>query len=348
MRRTTLARLAFLLAFVLLVGTAAKRASDRNVARMAESARLFLASLDEGQRERASFEFVSEDRLRFHFIPPETFRREGLRLNEMSAAQRERAHDLLRAGLSERGYMTATQIMEAEGILAALEGDGRRFARDPGAYVVSVFGSPSTTGTWAWRFEGHHLSLHFTVARGSVTVSSPTFLAANPAEIPSGPKKGMRPLARQEDAGRALLGSLSVEQRAVAVVDAVAPRDIVSAMRPEVGPLATAGIRAADLTPLQRSLLMDVVEAWTSVMHDEIAALRWTKIRAAGTDDIRFAWAGGTLRGEVAYFRVQGPTFLIEFDNTAEDSNHIHSAWRDFEGDFGRDMLREHVEARAH
>jgi hypothetical protein len=158
----------------------------------------------------------------------------------------------------------------------------------------------------------------------------------------------MRPLARQEDAGRALLGSLTAEQRGMAVIDTIAPRDIVSAMRPEVGPLASAGIRAADLTSLQRTLLMDVIEAWTSVMNEEIAALRWSRVRTAGADDIRFAWAGGTLRGEVAYFRVQGPTFVIEFDNTANDPNHVHTGWRDFDGDFGRDVLREHVQARAH
>lgn len=348
MKRSTLARSTLVIGLALLGGLAAKHASDRNVARMAETARAFLASLDDQQRNRATFEFDSEERQRFHFIPPETFRREGLRINEMTEPQRQRAHDLLRAGVSERGYLTATQIMEAEGILRMLEGDGRRFARDPEAYVVSVFGTPSTDGTWGWRFEGHHLSLHFTVVEGDVTVSSPTFLAASPAEVPSGPRKGMRPLARQEDAGRALLGSLTVEQRAVAVIDTLAPRDIVSAMRPEVGPLASAGIRAAELTSLQRTLLMDVIEAWTSVMNDEIAALRWSRIRTAGTDDIRFAWAGGTLRGEVAYFRVQGPTFLIEFDNTANDPNHVHSGWRDFDGDFGRDMLREHVEALAH
>lgn len=348
MRRSAIGRSAMVLGVALVAGLGAKRASERNVARMAESARRFLASLSEEQRARATFAFDSEERLRFHFIPPETFRRNGLRLNEMNPTQRERAHELLQAGLSERGYLTATQIIEAEGILATLEGSGRQFARDPSAYVVSVFGAPSTEGTWGWRFEGHHLSLHFAVVDGKVTVSSPTFLAANPAEVPSGPKKGMRALGRQEDAGRALLSSLTVEQRAVAIVDSVAPRDILSAMRPQVGPLATAGIRAADLTSVQRALLLEVIDAYTSVMNEEIAALRWSRIRAAGLDDIRFAWAGGTRRGEVAYFRVQGPTFVVEFDNTMNDPNHIHSGWRDFEGDFGRDVLREHLQAVPH
>ncbi|HSH76070.1 MAG TPA: DUF3500 domain-containing protein [Longimicrobiales bacterium] len=348
MKRSMIVRSSLALFLALIAGVGANRAAERNAAEMAESARRFLSSLTDEQRGRATFAFDSDQRLRFHFIPPETFERQGVTITEMSAAQRERAHDLLRSGLSQRGYMTALQIMEAEGILAMLEGSERQFARDPQAYFVSVFGTPSTNGTWGWRVEGHHLSLHFTVVEGDLTVSTPTFISANPAEVPSGPKKGMRPLARQEDAGRALLSSLSVEQRRVAITDDVAPANILSAMTPVVGPLASAGIAASALDPVQRDLLMDVIEAYTSVLTDEIAALRWAEIRQAGTDGITFAWAGGTARGEVSYFRVQGPTFLIEYDNTQEDPNHIHSGWRDFDGDFGRDVLREHVGEQPH
>jgi hypothetical protein len=326
----------------------ARSAAVRNVAAMADGARRFLASLTEEQRARAAFAFDAPDRLRFHFIPPETFERQGLTIKEMSPAQRQRAHELLASGLSERGHMTAMQIMEAEGILATLEGADRQFARDAEAYYVSVFGTPSADGTWGWRWEGHHLSLHFTVVAGKLTVSTPTFLSASPAEIPSGPKKGMRPLARQEDAGRALLSSLDQAQRGVAIVAEVAPTNILTAMEPEVGPLASEGIRASALNGVQRALLMDIIEAYTSVMLDEVAALRWAGIRQGPTDGITFAWAGGTSRGEVSYFRVQGPTFVIEFDNTARDPNHVHSGWRDFDGDFGRDMLREHVGGVPH
>jgi hypothetical protein len=348
MKRSTVVRSSLVLGLALLAGLGAERAADRNVAAMAESARAFLGSLTAEQRARAAFPFDADDRLRFHFIPPETFERQGLTIKEMSAAQRQRAHALLASGLSARGHMTAMQIMEAEGILATLEGPDRRFARDGEAYFVSVFGTPSTEGTWAWRWEGHHLSLHFTVVGGDVTVSTPTFLSASPAEVPSGPKMGMRPLARQEDAGRALLGSLDLAQRDVAIVDVEAPTNILAAMEPVIGPLASEGIRASALNGVQRALLMDIIEAYTSVMAEEIAALRWASIRDTGTDDITFAWAGGTVRGDVSYFRVQGPTFLIEFDNTANDPNHVHSGWRDFDGDFGRDVLREHVGQLPH
>jgi hypothetical protein len=348
MKRSTIVRSCSVLGLALLAGLGADRAAERNAAAMAESADRFLSSLTAEQRAKAAFPFESEDRLRFHFIPPETFRREGVTIKEMNAEQRRRAHELLASGLSARGHMTAMQIMEAEGILATLEGPDRQFARDGEAYYVTVFGTPSRDGTWAWRWEGHHLSLHFTVVNGELSVSTPTFLSASPAEVPSGPKKGMRPLARQEDAGRALLSSLDLQQRDVAIINDVAPTNILAAMEPEVGPLASEGIRASALNEVQRALLLDIVEAYTSVMAPEIAALRWEEIRRTGVDDITFAWAGGTLRGEVAYFRVQGPTFLIEFDNTQRDPNHVHSGWRDFDGDFGRDLLREHVGALPH
>ena len=348
MKRSTVVRSCSVLGLALLAGLGADRAAERNAAAMAESADRFLSSLTAEQRARAAFPFDAEDRLRFHFIPPETFDRQGVTIKEMGPEQRRRAHELLASGLSARGHMTAMQIMEAEGILATLEGPERQFARDGEAYYVTVFGTPSRDGTWAWRWEGHHLSLHFTVVDGEVSVSTPTFISASPAEIPSGPKKGMRPLARQEDAGRALLSSLDVAQRDVAIIDDVAPTNILAAMEPEVGPLASEGIEYSALDEVQRALLLDIVEAYTSVMAPDIAALRWEEIRAAGLDDITFAWAGGTLRGEVAYFRVQGPTFLIEFDNTQRDPNHVHSGWRDFDGDFGRDLLREHVGALPH
>ncbi len=348
MKRSTVVRTSLVLGFALLAGLGAKRAEERNAAAMAESAQRFLSSLTAEQRAKATFAFDSEQRLRFHFIPPETFERQGVTIQEMSQTARQRAHGLLASGLSARGHMTAMQIMEAEGILATLEGEGRQFARNPEHYWVSVFGTPSATGTWGWRWEGHHLSLHFTVVQGNLTISTPTFISSNPAEVPSGPKKGMRPLARQEDAGRALLSSLDLSQRQVAIFNEVAPTNILSAMEPQVGPLANEGIRASALNPVQRDLLIELIDAYTSVMADEIAALRWAEIRGAGIENIMFTWAGGTARGEVSYFRVQGPTFLIEYDNTQRDPNHIHSGWRDFDGDFGRDVLREHVREQPH
>src|SRR5690606_8983142 len=182
---------ALALALVVLSAPGAKPDSARDVRRMAEAALAFLSSLDAGQRGEAAFMFDSDERLRFHFIPVESFPRQGLRIRDMSEPQRERAHALLQAGLSSRGYLTAQQIIELEGILRDLEGESRRLARDPEEYLLSVFGTPSPGGTWGWRFEGHHLSLNFTIVGGEAVASAPAFLGANPAEVREGPRRGL-------------------------------------------------------------------------------------------------------------------------------------------------------------
>lgn len=335
----------FLLALVLIAVTApgAQRDTARDVARMAEAANTFLASLPADRRAEASFAFDSDERFRFHFIPIESFPRQGLRFSDMGAEQRTRAEDLLRAGLSARGFLTTQQIIQLEGILRDMEGPDRRLARDPEEYLVSVFGTPSAAGTWGWRFEGHHLSLHFTIVDGAGAASSPAFFGANPAEVREGPHAGLRPLGAEEDAARALLMSLDAGQRSAAILSDVAPRDIVTGADLEISPLSPPGIRAGMLSAQQRTLLMELIEVYASHMADDVAAQRMERLRRAGLDDITFAWAGAVSRGGPHYYRVQGPTFLIEYDNTQNDANHIHSVWRDFEGDFGQDLLREHL-----
>ena len=352
MNQSGIGRAAMVFGLAVFVGVAGVscggvESNSQDVAQMADEADEFLMSLSDEERGRATFVFDSEERERFHFVPPETFERHGFPLADMSAEQRELAHDLLRTGLSQSGYMTATQIIELEAILESLE-TGETFSRDPDLYFVSVFGTPSTDGTWAWRFEGHHLSLHFTIVDGSVTVSAPTFLAASPAEVMDGPKAGLRPLGSLEDAGRALLASLDAAQRAVAILDEVAPTNIVRGVELAPDPLTPVGIIGSDLTPAQQDLMIEIIEFYTSVMADEVAALRRAKIQDDGIENVTFAWAGGTEYGDVSYFRVQGPSFLIEFDHTQRDPNHIHSGWRDFDGDFGRDVLREHLAMQEH
>jgi hypothetical protein len=352
MEHSTIGRLAMVIGLAMVVNLVAiscggEGSDSQDVSQMADRADQFLMSLSDEERGRATFDFESDERVRFHFIPPEVFERQGLTLKEMSSEQKDRAQALLRTGLSQSGYMTASEIIEVEGILQAMEGGGQ-FSRDPELYFVSVFGTPSSDGTWAWRFEGHHLSLHFTIIDGAITVSTPTFLAASPAEVMEGPRAGLRPLGSLEDAGRALLASLDPAQRDVAILEEVAPTNIVAGVALAPDPLSPVGIVGSELTPVQRDLLMEVIEFYTSVMADDIAALRRAKIQDDGIENITFAWAGGTSYGDVSYFRVQGPSFLIEFDHTQNDPNHVHSGWRDFDGDFGRDMLREHLAQVVH
>jgi Protein of unknown function (DUF3500) len=331
-------------------------AAERSSSAMADAATAFLNSLTPEQRQKAVFAFDSAERTHWNFIPIEAFPRNGLMVKDMTEAQRSKAHDLLKAGLSQRGYLTATAIMDLETILGDLEHRGRDggrgqtegMTRDPGRYFFSVFGTPSKKETWGWRAEGHHVSLQFAVVKGTMVASSPTMFGSNPAEVPEGPKKGLRILADQEDTARALLMALDEGQRSKAVIQNAALNEIVTTNKVEVTPLSPVGLTADAMTPAQRDLLMKVVEAYTSKMADDIAADRMAKLRKAGLEKIGFAWAGEAERGKRHYYRLQGPTFLIEHDNSQNNGNHIHSVWRDFNGDFGRDLLREHLKNVAH
>jgi hypothetical protein len=351
MRCVTCSRALVGLALLLAWVTGAVIASQRSSTAMATAATRFLEGLSAEQRKQATFPIASEERLRWHFIPTNTFPRKGVPIKEMSEPQRELAHGLLQSALSERGRMTARAIMDLETTLKEIEtaAGGGRNVRDPELYFFTIFGTPSAKGVWGWRVEGHHMSLHFTVANGAAVASTPTFFGANPAEVRvDGPKKGLRILGAQEDAARALLAALGDGQRANAIINTVAPSDIVTSNKVDIEPLSPPGVTAGAMTAAQRDLLLKLIETYTSQMADDIAADRLARIRQAGVEKIAFAWAGETERGRKHYYRVQGPTFLIEYDNTQNDGNHIHLVWRDFNGDFGRDLLREHVQSVAH
>ena len=335
-------RLLLSLSLLVILTSASMFGADPSAAAMARAATAFLATLDAGQAPKARFAFDAAERTHWHFIPTEMFARNGLTLKEMTLPQREAAHALLKAGLSQHGYLTATTIMSLENVLRALEGGGQ-FVRDPERYFFSVFGTPSESGTWGWRVEGHHISLQFTIVNGAVTVSAPTFFGSNPAEVRSGDRKGLRVLGFEEDPARALVTSLRADQRTKAIVAAQAPGDIVTMVKMPVEPLAPGGLAASEMDAAQREQLMAIVNAYASLMQPEIAALRLANLRKAGADRLTFAWAGETEPGRKHYYRVQGPTLLIEYDNTQNDGNHVHSVWRDFAGDFGHDLLREHL-----
>ena len=344
----------FLVWFVCVLALAATYAADRSPAAMSDAATKFLGTLSAEEKKLASFPFENTaEREHFGFVPTEMFPRKGLTIGAMSEPQRKAAHDLMRAGLSQKGYMTTTAIMELEGILNEIENPPggtatpreRPIARDPVKYFVSVFGTPGNKGNWGWRVEGHHISLNFTIVNGQMVSTAPHFFGANPAEVRSGPKKGLRVLSEEEDPARELVTALDPPQRAKAVINAVSPNDIVTRNEVNIKPLEPTGIAVTELQPKQREMLMRVIDAYTSVMAPDLAADRMAALKKGGLDKITFAWAGELERGKKHYYRVQGPTFLIEFDNTQGDGNHIHSVWRDFNGDFGRDLLREHVSA---
>jgi hypothetical protein len=327
-------------------------ASRRAAAAMTTAAEKFLGGLSDEQKKKAMFPLDTDERVRWNFIPTNMFPRQGLPIKEMAEPQRKLAHDLLKAGLSQRGYTTATTIMDLETILHAIENSGGRVGkqtRDPELYFFTIFGTPSAKSPWGWRVEGHHVSLHFSVANNTAVTSTPSFFGSNPAEVrEEGPKKGLRVLGPMEDSARALLETLDDAQKKSALIADVAPTEIVTNTQLKFDPLTPVGIAAADLKPAQRDLLTKVLESFTSQMADDIGAERLAKIRQAGFEKVTFAWSGPLERGKQHYYRIQGPTFLVEYDNSQNNGNHVHSVWRDFAGDFGRDLLREHIKSVAH
>ncbi len=313
---------------------------------MVETARQLIASLTPEQRKEALFPFQDEERFFWHYVPSDDIPgmygrpRRGLTLKAMTPAQQALAAALLSAGLSRRGFIKVTTIMSLEDILRILERDSRG-RRDPEKYHFSIFGEPVPGGTWAYRIEGHHVSLHFTIVRG-IAVANPTFLGANPAEVREGPRRGLRVLAAEEDKARALLDSLDPAQRQKAVVSPQAYPDILTERsRRAALDGQPSGIAASELSPSQQRLLDALIQEYVENVPAELAEQRRQRLRSAGRQ-IWFAWAGELERNRPHYYRVQAPGFLIEYDNTQNNANHIHSVWRDFEDDFGVDLLQQH------
>lgn len=312
--------------------------------RMAEAATAFLAFLTPEQRARTVFPVESEERLNWHYIPRE---RHGLPLEEMDGSQRKLAYALLSSGLSRRGYAKALDIMSLESILKDLEGAARRFPRDPDLYHFTVFGTPSDESPWGWRVEGHHLSINILIVGGRWIAPTPNFFGANPARVPNGPLAGWRILAAEEDLGRQLLLSLDEEQLTRAIIDTEAPADIITQAEPRVKIDAPTGIPAADMTEDQKQLFMDLVLEYTSRMPSDVADARMNLIEKDGVGHIHFAWAGSHKPGEGHYYRLHGPSFLVEYDDTQNNANHIHTVWRDLRDDWGEDLLKTHY-VRSH
>lgn len=314
---------------------------------MREAAGRLLAAVPEATRQKIQRPFDDADRLDWHYTPRS---RNGAALKEMDAKGREAVHALLKTALSAEGYRKATNIIELELILREIEAFG--LMRDPERYHLTIYGKPDSKAAWGWRFEGHHLSLNFTLAGDRTSADTPSFFGANPAKVPANPKfgakQGLRILAAEEDEARALLGMLTPAQRKEAVFESRTFGEIVTGNAAKVDPksdsLRPVGTAAAQMDEKQRAQLWKLIELYANSFEPALAAARLVRAKEGGIEAIRFGWAGSTERGRPHYYRVQGPQFLIEYDCTQNDGNHIHTVWRDFNGDFGRDLLKQHYE----
>lgn len=314
--------------------------ADAPGGKMSAAAQQLIGSLDDAQKAQISKAYDSPERVKWHFVPLDT--RKGLPLKEMNEDQRKYARTLLTTALSESGFKKADTIMHLEQLLQALEGPDRRWPRDWMLYYVTIFGDPSKSERWGLSWEGHHLSLNFVVEKGRVIASTPQFMGTNPATVMSGGagvEKGTRVLAAEEQLAFDLLASLSATQRQVAVVSNEPPKEIRAAGEAQPPSDAAVGLPKSKMNERQKEILKQLVETYASSMPKAVSEERIAAIQKAGIDNVHFAWFGAQKPGIGHGYRVQGPTFVIEFVNTQPDAegnpaNHIHSVWRDMAGDF--------------
>jgi hypothetical protein len=335
-----------LLAVALLAGMAGLAYVAQQVVspglKMANAAQKFLSSLNDEQKAKAAFDFDSKERTRWFFVPLQDKNRKptrkGLPLEEMNADQKKAALALVAAGTSDLGNKQALTIMSLEAILRDQEKKGA-MVRNPEWYFFCIFGTPSKTGKWGWRVEGHHLSLNFTMEGGQVLTATPSFYGANPAEVKGGPNKGKRVLAQAEDLAFQLFKALDADQKKIAY-QAKQFNEIEQATVVDSKVGEPVGLTAAKMTEQQRVILLKLLHAYTRRMPEAVADAEWKHVKEGGIDKIHFAYNGADHLGKKHTYRVQGPTFVVEFLNEQGDSggnpaNHIHSVWRRIKGDFG-------------
>ena len=322
-------------------------ASGPDTSSLTATAQTFLATLNKGQRDAASFRFDDPERINWAYVPQ---RRAGLPLRDMDDKQRGAAFAVVGTGLSQRGTSLARGVIELEATLREMEGPVSTLLlrRNPGLYYTSLFTGPGGKYPWGWRFEGHHLSVNVTDLGPQGQIVAPLFVGANPARVPSGPRKGFRLLAAEQDLAFELLHMLDPQQRARATISAQTFGDVVTRSDPTVKPMARAGLPASAMTIGQQRQLRRLLEVYAGRMADSSARSQLRRVDEAGFEQLHFVWAGAHQPGEPHYYRIQGPTVLVEYDNSQGNANHIHTVWRDLENDFGGDLLRKHYTHRPH
>ena len=305
----------------------------------------FLNSLSSEQKQKTLLPFKDVKRTKWHFFPASMWERPGIPLKELNSEQKNLLFKLLRSYLSETGHEKILKIIDLENVL--LELTGNAIMRDSGRYYTIFYGNPDKDTLWAWSFEGHHISLNFTVSNNIISMT-PRFLGASPAIVQEGKHKGLRTLSNEEDLGLSLINSMDTNQKHTTIFQDTTFGEIVTKTDTKVAPFKPVGIKLSALNNTQQSILLSLIDEYLKTMPIKLASERMAKLEQEEFNDIYFGWAGATKLGEPHYYRIQGKTFLIEFDNTQNNANHIHSVWRDFDGDFGEDLIKAHYQHSNH
>lgn len=343
-RSSTFFKLAIGLICISAVATVALVAREERPAgdQMVDAADGFLESLSPELRAKASFGYDDPHRVSWFFTPQQTKDRQpsrkGVRFEELNGDQKKNALALLKTGTSAKGYEQATTIMSLEEILRDVEGKKGAMVRNPNWYFISVFGKPSKTGKWGWRFEGHHMSVSFTLDKGQVDSPTPFMFGANPATVKGGPKDGLRTLPEAEIPAKELIESLDADQKKLAFQEKHLPEIAENTPSAKLG--QPIGISASKLNDKQQATLMKLLEGYANRMPANVAAKELKAVKDAGLDKVHFAYSGTLETGKGYTYQAQGPSFVVQFlnlqaDGSGNPANHIHSAWRRLPSDFG-------------
>jgi hypothetical protein len=320
------------------ISAAATDVSSRIVA----SAQKVLAALDEAGRAKLQFPFNGEQKARWSNLPSGVFKRDGVRLGDLTTAQRTAAMALLETAFSASGYRKVTEIMRGDDMLlggagrGGPRGGGRGPAFGSDEYYLAFVGAPSTTDPWMLQFGGHHLAINMTFG-GSRATLAPTLTGAQPATY-TVEGRTIRPLGQENDRAFALIASLSPEQRKQAILP-YAVSDLVLGPGQDGRTIQPEGLRVSTLSSPQQTTVMEIVREWAGIANEAFAAPRLADIRA-NLPETYFAWSGPTTPGSVAYFRIQGPALVIEYA-PQRDVDHIHTIYRDPTNDYGAAFARK-------
>jgi hypothetical protein len=306
------------------------------------AANAFLATLSGPQRNAGTFAFNSPQRTRWSNLPSGIFRRTGLRLGDLSMPQRAAALALVASALSPEGYRKVTEIMNGDEVLK--NGGGGRTGGRQGRggvqfgldeYYIALLGTPSATAPWLLQFGGHHLAINVTIV-GERHVMTPSLPAAQPARyVMNG--QTIRPLGKENDKGFALVNALDANERKQAILH-YRVDDLVLGPGEDGRTIMPEGLRASAMTPAQQNLLLDLAHEWVGILNEPAANVKMAELRA-NLPQTWFAWSGPTTNGSVAYFRIQGPTVVIEYAPQQGDLMHIHTIYRDPTNDYGAKFL---------
>jgi hypothetical protein len=327
--------LLFTVSFIFIATTSAQD--------LAGKANAFINMLEAAQRTKALYPFDTTERYRFHYVPQDD--RKGISFNELTPEQREAAIALLKTCLTDETVKKVKEIMLLDNVLKELENrKPEDHYRDPLKYFVTIFGVPAAGNIWGWRLEGHHLSFHFSASNNKLVAATPTFMGDNPAIVLSGDQKGKEVLKEETDKGFALVQNLSPEELKKALTDSIAPADIVTANNRRAMINNPAGIRYSELSAANKQRMLQLLNLYVHRYTTLFADAMLKEIQTAGLDNCWFTWIGYTDHafGKPCYYRIQGPTIIIEYDNTQNNANHIHTVVRDLKTDFGGDPLLEH------